>query len=199
MASLIDRLASAIDRRSRGAGRAGTHGRLAGAAVTASAAAVAPVAFATQPVKAKELIRRTCASCPPGSRCCGGYTAFCCTLPGGNNFGCPAGTYVGGWWQCNYGGTGLCGTTNLRYYMDCNTLPGHACSGGCHCGADECGNFKTCCINFRYGQCNTQIHNLGTIKCRLVTCMIPCRIDCLNCNCSAAVDQFTCTHEAGCL
>jgi hypothetical protein len=33
----------------------------------------------------------------------------------------------------------------------------------------------------------------------LVTCVIPCRIDCLTCNCNAAYDQHTCTHEAGCL
>jgi hypothetical protein len=32
-----------------------------------------------------------------------------------------------------------------------------------------------------------------------VTCIIPCRIDCLNCNCSAAYDQYTCRMEAGCL
>lgn len=198
MASVVDRLALALDRR-RPVQTTRSRSRLSGVATTASAVAVAPVAFVTRPVKADELIRRTCGSCPPGSRCCAGYTAFCCTLPGADNYGCPAGTFVGGWWQCNYGGRGLCGTTNLRYYMDCNTLPGHGCPGGCHCGDDDCGNFKTCCINFRYGQCNTQHRNTGTIMCRLVTCIIPCRIDCLNCNCSAAVDQLTCTHEAGCL
>jgi hypothetical protein len=197
--SLVDRLATAIDRRARGAGRVEAPSRLAETAVKASAAVVAPVAFATRPVSARELLNRTCADCPSGSRCCGGFSAFCCTLPGGDNFGCPPGAYIGGWWQCNYGGNGLCGTTNLRYYLDCNTLPGRQCAGGCHCGSDDCGNFKTCCIDFRYGQCNPQIHGVGVIACRLVTCMIPCRIDCLNCNCSAAVDQLTCTHEAGCL
>lgn len=193
MASWVDRLATLV------AGDGKDEGGLSKVAVAAAALAVAPVALATKPVSAQEVIHRTCADCPPGSRCCGGYTAFCCTLPGGDNFGCPDGMYVGGWWQCNYGGTGLCGTTNLRYYMDCNTLPGVNCPGGCHCGADDCDNFKTCCINFRYGQCNTQIKNTGTIMCRLVTCIIPCQIDCLNCNCSAAYDQYTCQMEAGCL
>jgi hypothetical protein len=189
---LIDRLAIKV------AGDGGSS-RLAKTAVLASAAAVAPVALLTQPVSAEQLLHRTCGDCAPGAKCCGGYTAFCCTLPGGDNFGCPDKMYLAGWWQCNYGGAGLCGTANVRYYMDCNSLPGHSCPGGCHCGGDKCDNFKTCCINFRYGQCNTQVSGTGTVMCRLVTCVIPCRIDCMNCSCSAAFDQFTCTHEAGCL
>src|SRR5207237_5852760 len=92
--------------------------RLSPTASVAAALTVAPVLYATRPVQAEELLRRTCADCAPGSRCCGGYTAFCCTLPNGNNYGCPNGTFVGGWWQCNYGGGDLCGTTNRRYYMD---------------------------------------------------------------------------------
>jgi hypothetical protein len=193
MASWVDRLAQRL------AGEGGSESRIARAAVAATALAVAPVVYATRPVSAQDLLRRTCADCPPGSRCCGGFTAFCCTLPDADNYGCPNNTYVGGWWQCNYGGTGLCGTTNRRYYVDCNTRPGHHCPGGCHCGSDDCSNFKTCCIHFRYGQCNTQIGQVGAIMCRLVTCIIPCRIECMNCNCSSAVDQFTCTHEAACL
>jgi hypothetical protein len=193
MANWVDRLAQ------RAAGDGGSESRLARAAVAATALAVAPVLYATRPVSARELLRRTCANCPSGSRCCGGYTAFCCTLPDADNSGCPNDTFVGGWWQCNYGATGLCGTTNRRYYVDCNVRPGHHCPGGCHCGNDDCNNFKSCCIHFRYGQCNTQIGQVGTIMCRLVTCIIPCRIECMNCNCSSAVDQFTCTHDAGCL
>jgi hypothetical protein len=165
----------------------------------ASAFSVAPISYAARPVDASAVVRRTCASCPPGSRCCGSYTAFCCTLPGGSNFGCPPHTFVGGWWQCNYGSGGLCGTTNLRYYLDCSIDPGRACPGGCHCGDQRCDNFKTCCVVFRYGNCNTQIPHVTPIQCRLVTCVIPCRIDCLTCNCNAAYDQHTCTHEAGCL
>ncbi len=180
----------------RGPGRTRRPARLAEAA---AAAAVAPVTYASRPGTARAVLRRTCGSCPSGSRCCGSYTAFCCTLPGGSNFGCPPNTFVGGWWQCNYGNRGLCSTTNRRYYLDCSADPGTHCRGGCHCGDNECGNFKTCCVVFRYGQCNTQIPFVTPIMCRIITCVIPCQIDCLNCNCSGAVDQFTCTHEAGCL
>ena len=172
-------------------------GRLA---LAAAAFAVAPIRYTTRPVEAERVVKRkTCRSCPSGSRCCGSYTAFCCTLPGGDNFGCPPNTFVGGWWQCNYGGTNLCGTTNLRYYLDCSMNPGVSCPGGCHCGNDNCKNFKTCCVVFRYGNCNTDIPHVTPIQCRLITCVIPCRIDCLDCNCSSAVDQHTCLHEAGCL
>ncbi|TMK35027.1 MAG: hypothetical protein E6G58_10325 [Actinobacteria bacterium] len=173
--------------------------RLERLAHAASAVSVAPVGYATRPVTADALVHRSCSTCPPGSRCCGSYTAFCCTLPGGNNFGCPPNTFVGGWWQCNYGKAALCGTTNMRYYLDCSMNPGAACPGGCHCGNQSCANFKTCCVVFRYGNCNTHIPHVTPIQCRLVTCVIPCRIGCLDCNCSVAVDQHTCLHEAGCL
>ena len=180
-------------------GRRGSEDGSSRAAIAAAALVVAPVSYVTRPVEAGSLLRPSCRSCPPGSRCCGGYTAFCCTLPGGSNFGCPDNTFVGGWWQCSYGGSGLCGTTNVRYYLDCSIDPGAACPGGCHCGGDDCSNFKTCCVVFRYGQCNTQIAAVTPIQCRLVTCVLPCQIECLNCHCSSAVDQYTCTHEAGCL
>jgi hypothetical protein len=173
--------------------------RLERLAEAASAWSVAPLAYTTRPVTARSVLRRSCSSCPTGSRCCSGYTALCCTLPGGSNAGCPPNTFVGGWWQCNYGSGNLCSTTNVRYYLDCSMNPGHACPGGCHCGNDDCSNFKTCCVVFRYGNCNADIPYVTPILCRLVTCVIPCRIDCLDCTCSAAVDQTTCQHEAGCL
>lgn len=191
---LLDRAMRLAGGRTARAGGGGSR-----VAEAAAAGAVAPVRFATRPETAQSVLGRTCSSCPPGSRCCAGFSALCCTLPGGNNFGCPPHTFVGGWWQCNYGATGLCGTTNRRYYLDCSADPGTHCPGGCHCGGDDCTNFKSCCVVFRYGQCNTQIPAVTPIMCRLVTCVIPCRIDCLNCNCSAAVDQITCTHDAGCL
>jgi hypothetical protein len=168
------------------------------AAVVASAATVAPIRYLTRPVSAQTVIG--CGSCPARSLCCGGYTAFCCQLPGGDNYGCPDYAFVGGWWQCKYGGEGLCGNTNVRYYLDCNRKHSAACPGGCHCAQNRCSLRKTCCVTFRYGQCNTQIGGPTTpIACRLVTCLPPCRIDCLNCNCSSATDQYTCSHEAGCL
>ena len=180
-------------------GRPGSEDGSSRAAIAAAALVVAPVRYVTRPVEAGSLLRASCSSCPPGSRCCGGYTWFCCTLPDGYNFGCADNIVVGGWWNFSYGGSGLCGTTNVRYYLDCSIDPGAACPGGCHCGGDDCSNFKTCCVVFRYGQCNTQIAAVTPIQCRLVTCVLPCQIECLNCHCSSAVDQYTCTHEAGCL
>jgi hypothetical protein len=191
--AIVDRMPGGVGRRKR---RRRTPER---AAVGATALAAAPVRFVTRPVRAEELLRTSCSNCPPGSRCCGGYTALCCTLPGQSNFGCPDNTFVGGWWQCSYGGAGLCGTTNVRYYLDCSIDPGKACPGGCHCGDNRCSNFRSCCVVFRYGQCNTQIAAVTPIMCRLVTCVLPCTIDCLNCHCSAAFDQVTCSHNAGCL
>jgi hypothetical protein len=198
-AAIVERPTSSSSEASPEPARARRSSRAERAAVGASALSAAPIRYTTRPVTAEALLRTTCASCPPGSRCCAGYTALCCTLPGGSNFGCPDHTFVGGWWQCSYGGTGLCGTTNVRYYLDCSIDPGHACPGGCHCGSNNCSNFKTCCVVFRYGQCNTQIDAVTPIMCRLVTCVLPCTIDCLNCHCSAAYDQVTCSHNAGCL
>jgi hypothetical protein len=196
--AVLDRAIRLVDR--RGPAPTRRHRRFRRVAEVAAAASVAPLRYATRPGTAGSVVRRvSCGSCPPGSKCCAGYTALCCTLPGGDNFGCPPNTFIGGWWQCNYGAAGLCGTTNVRYYLDCSANPGSDCRGGCHCGDNRCSNFKTCCVVFRYGQCNTQISAVTPIMCRLVTCVIPCRIDCLNCNCSAAVDQVTCAHNAGCL
>jgi len=172
--------------------RASRRSFLTASAVVGSAIAVDPWTFFTRPVTAYATV------CGSGAACSDGWSVFCCTINHGANT-CPAGSFVGGWWQCNYGGGDLCGTTNRRYYMDCNVLPGQSCPGGCHCGNDDCNNFRTCCITFRYGQCNTQIGAITPIVCRLVTCIIPCKIDCLNCGCSSATDQVTCGHNAGCL
>ena len=64
-------------------------------------------------------------SCDCGSRCCDGYTEFCCTLNGDNR--CPPGSIMAGWWKAD--GSGFCGPNAPRYYMDCN-----ASCGGCGCG-----------------------------------------------------------------
>ena len=189
--SLVDRTASFLER------RLPRRSVLVRAAVAASASAVAPIRFLTRPVSAEELI--SCSGCKPGSLCCTGYSAFCCQLAGGDNFGCPSYAYIAGWWQCHYTGSGLCGATNTRYYIDCNRKPGAGCPGGCHCGDNDCGVRRTCCVHFRYGQCNTHVRGTTEVVCRLVTCVPPCRIGCLNCNCSSAVDQYTCRHNAGCL
>jgi hypothetical protein len=166
------------------------------AAVAGSAMAVAPFRYLTRPMSAKSII--TCADCSSGSRCCDGWTVFCCIINGGNNT-CPAETYMGGWWKCtNYTGTGLCSTEGVRYYVDCNRTPGFTCSEGCHCAKNNCGLRHTCCNLFRYGQCNVEILGVTEVVCRVVTCENPSTLF-VNCNSTLFIDNATCSHEADCL
>ena len=76
---------------------------------------------------------------------------------------CPPNTYVGGWWMCTaYRGGGLCSSQGVRYYMDCNHLPGTG--SDCRCANGNCGERRTDCNVFRYGQCNTQIGGVTPIS-----------------------------------
>ena len=87
--------------------------------------------------------------------CLDGYTAFCCEIEHGRNT-CPNGTYVAGWWKCtSYKGGGLCNAEGVRYYVDCNRIPGHVFPGGCQCARGDCHRRRIDCNHFRYGQCNT--------------------------------------------
>jgi hypothetical protein len=141
----------------------------------------------------------TCRACG-GGRCCDGYTEFCCTINGGSN-SCPPGSFVGGWWKCSdYTGHRLCATQGVRYYLDCNRLPGHRCpQGRCTCANGSCSNRATCCNVFRYGQCNTQIGGVTEVVCRVVKCVNPCRTAPSVCSCTTFYDNATCAHEAACL
>lgn len=188
---MLDRAVSVVQ------GRLSRRSLLAKAAVAASALTVAPIRYLTRPVSASAAIG--CGGCSPSSYCCDGWTAFCCQLSDGTNEGCPDYAYVGGWWKCTYSGSGLCSPTNVRYYVDCNRHPGDRCPNGCHCAGNKCKHRKTCCNVFRYGQCNTQIGATTEVVCRLVTCVSPCTIDCLNCNCTSAVEQVTCSQSNSCL
>jgi hypothetical protein len=205
-------------------------GALAKGTKGATALAVAPVAFATQPLTADCTIggRRCsdgtekccghaagcltssgCTKCGcswdySGDSCCDGYTAFCCSLPHGSNYSCPSHAFVGGWWQCScYSGKGLCSTQNVRYYVDCNTCQTSDCPHGCECANGKCNQRRTCCNNFRYGNCNVKQHTCtGYVVCRLVTCLPPYDIPCLNCEKHTPfgmTDNCTCHHEASCL
>ena len=98
--------------------------RSARVAQVASAFAAAPVRYATRPVTA----HRSFAARAGAARAAVGVAApipRCAAR-------CRAATTSGvrrtpssaGWWQCNYGGTALCGTTNMRYYLDCSIDPG---------------------------------------------------------------------------
>ena len=165
-------------------------------AVAGSALAVAPMRYLLYPGSALGVV--VPGSCGSGL-CTDGYTAFCCEIHQGLNT-CPAGTFVGGWWMCtDYRGHQLCQGSGVRYYIDCNNLPGRPFPGGCRCADDDCSHRRQACNVFRYGQCNTHIKGTTTVVCRVVTCEKPSRIPSLNCNGTVMVDDAVCGHEAGCL
>jgi hypothetical protein len=208
-------------------------GALAKGTKGATALAVAPLAYATQPLAADcvvggqsctsgtetccgaagDCLTSGCTNCGctwgySGDNCCDGFTAFCCRLPGGSNYHCPSYAFIGGWWECGcYGGSGLCSTQNVRYYIDCNTCYQSNCPNGCQCANGNCGNRRTCCNNFRYGNCNEGTHpctdtNGGYVVCRLMTCVPPYDIGCTNCSTNTPGGRYkncTCHHEDPCL
>lgn len=164
------------------------------AVVAGSVLATAPIKSLMQPAMA---VTR-CSNCPSGSACCGGYTTFCCAITGSNT--CPNYTELGGWWKCtNYTGSGLCAAGNQRWYVDCNRKPGFSCPDGCHCANDSCTQRKTCCNNFKYGQCNVN-SPVTEVVCRVVKCNRPCDVWPNKCECSPyREDNVTCSHDANCL
>jgi hypothetical protein len=176
--------------------RVSRRGAIARAAVAGSAFAVAPLRYLLRPGTAWAVI--TPADCASGA-CTDGYTAFCCEIQHGHNR-CPAGTYVAGWWKCtDYRGAGLCHPQGVRYYLDCNRIPGHRFPGGCQCAHGDCGRRRVDCNHFRYGQCNTQVQGTTEVVCRLVICQHPADVAQLGCNDTLKVDNRTCSHEADCL
>ena len=180
------------------------------AAIIGSALTVAPMSYILKPGSAYAAIC-TCRGqqCDCNDLCCKSYTAFCCTIYGDNS--CPPNTVTAGWWKAD--GSGFCdvgGTPKPRYYIDCH---GDTCS--CSCGASgtclpscsfcncecankDCNNRKTCCIRFRYGQCNQQMPCIGPIVCRVVTCTPPWEID-ASCTKRVLTDNATRFHDAPCL
>jgi hypothetical protein len=185
---LVDAAGSMLERRTS---RRGLLGR---AALAGSAMAVAPLRYLVRPLSAWAVLDP--GSCADGL-CTDGYTAFCCEINDGHNV-CPSNTYIGGWWMCTrYSGSGLCAAEGVRYYMDCNHLPGT--SADCRCANDTCAERRTDCNVFRYGQCNTQIPGVTPIACRVVVCQNPSTIAGPNCSASPAVDDNTCAHEWSCL
>ena len=162
-----------------------------------SALAVAPLRYLLEPVSALAAIVRP-GDCG-GGRCADGWTEFCCTINEGVN-ACPPYSFVGGWWKCtDYRGRRLCDKEGIRYYLDCNRLPGQHVPGGCHCATGDCDRYRVGCNVFRYGQCNTQIREVTEVVCRLVVCQHPAKIPSLNCNSTYKQDDCTCGHEAPCL
>ncbi len=194
--STINFIADRLDRR----------GFLTRAAVVGSAVVAAPLEFGLRPRSAYAAICNCNGSnCPCGSLCCDGYSEFCCTLYGAN--ACPPGTITAGWWKVD--GSQFCGGA-ARYYLDCNAQcgtcgcgPGGVCSGacsgtGCGCAQGNCGNRKSGCTRFRYGQCNQQVPCVGPIVCRVVTCAPPWSFD-PACSTTSRTDNATRNHDRPCL
>jgi hypothetical protein len=165
-------------------------------ALVGSALAVAPLRYLLYPGSAMAAIGpRDCG----GGLCTDGYTAFCCEINSGLN-SCPEGTFAGGWWMCtDYAGRLLCAEQGVRYYVDCNAIPGSRFVGGCRCAGGTCEERRVACNVFRYGQCNPQVRGVTAVVCRMVMCENPSTVPGLNCGSSLAVDDAVCGHEAPCL
>lgn len=191
MTDLVRSSARALEQRSS------RRGFLVRAAMVGSALAVAPLRYLLEPVSALAAIVRP-GDCR-GGLCADGWTEFCCTINHGQNL-CPPGSFVGGWWKCtDYRGRRLCKDQGVRYYLDCNRMPGHRVPGGCHCANGDCGRYRVGCNVFRYGQCNTEIHEITEVVCRLVVCEHPATIPGLNCNSTYKESNAVCAQEAPCL
>jgi hypothetical protein len=187
---LVDGTARLLER------RVSRRGALARVAVGGSALAVAPLRYLLYPGTAMAaIVPGDCG----GGLCTDGYTAFCCEINHGLNT-CPAGTYSAGWWMCtDYAGRLLCSEQGVRYYVDCNRIPGTHFPGGCKCANDNCNERRVACNVFRYGQCNVQVPGITEVVCRMVVCENPSRIPELHCNASLAVDDAVCGHDHPCL
>ena len=173
-------------------------------AVAGSALVTNPASYVLRPLNAYQVVVRS-ADCRSG-KCAQGWTEFCCTLTGVNT--CPPGSVVAGWWRAE--GSGYCNGTS-RYYMDCHAASCGSCGCGssgtcdnscvycdCHCAHNRCDLWKTCCIRFRYGQCNQQLACVGPIICRVVTCVPPWQWD-TTCTTTDAREDATRFHDAPCL
>ena len=152
-------------------------------AVLGSALAVGPIDFILRPGTAYGYVCGTCSE---------GWTAFCCTINSGNN-SCPPGSFVAGWWKADNAAY-CCGAA--RYIIDCNATCPTRCS--CRCTGASCDNRRTCCNQFRYGQCHQEIACYGPVVCRVATCTAPWKYD-PSCTTSSATDNRTVNHGAPCL
>ncbi len=164
----------------------GGHSRrsfLARTAVVGSALAVDPTTFIFKPGTAYGAVCGTCGD---------GWTAFCCTINSGKN-SCPPNTFVAGWWKADNAAY-CCG--GARYIIDCNATCPTQCS--CRCAGAACDGRRTCCNQFRYGQCNQQISCFGPVACRVALCITPWAYDAA-CSTLSLTDNRTVEHGAACL
>lgn len=164
-------------------GRTSRRSFLTRTAIAGSALAVGPIDFLLKPGTAYGYLCGTCSD---------GWTAFCCTIMNGRNV-CPPDSFVAGWWKADNAAY-CCGAA--RYIIDCNATCPTQCA--CRCAGDSCDGRRTCCNQFRYGQCNTQISCYGPVVCRVATCTPPWQYD-PSCTTSSATDNKTVNHGAPCL
>lgn len=200
-ARVRDRLGSFLERRTS------RRGLLARTALVATAMSAAPLTYLLRPGSAYAAV------CGDGASCASGWTAFCCTVNNGVNR-CPPGTFAGGWWKAD--GSAYCcegGQRRPRYIIDCQVSCSSCASGcdrspfcapecrscSCRCsGSSGCDQRRTCCNDFRYGQCHQEIACSGPVACRMVTCTPPYQLYGA-CGSSSATDNATVTHNAPCL
>jgi len=179
--------------------RTGRRGFLVRAGVVGAAVAADPVGYVLKPGTAYASV------CGSGASCSSGWSVFCATINGGVN-SCPPGSIAAGWWKAD--GASLCGG-RARYIVDCNATCTRCTSAGaragicssscwscsCRCGpGSSCDQRRTCCNAFRYGQCNTQVHQVGGVHCRVVSCTPPWKF--ANCTTSSATDNRTRDHSS---
>ena len=164
-------------------GRTNRRSFLTRTAVVGSALAVGPIDFILKPGSAYAY---TCGTCSDG------WTAFCCTINSGRN-SCPPNSFIAGWWKADNAAY-CCGAA--RYIIDCNASCPTQCS--CRCAGGSCDGRRTCCNQFRYGQCHTEISCYGPVVCRVATCTPPWQYD-PSCTTSSATDNKTRDHGAPCL
>ena len=180
-------------------GRTSRRGFLLRAGLVGTALAADPTGYVLRPGTAYASV------CGPGTGRGSGWTVFCATINQGKNT-CPPGSIAAGWWKAD--GASLCGGT-ARYIVDCNatcakcSTPGARagiCSSGCwSCGCTggpkgSCDQRKNCCNAFRYGQCNTQVRQVGGVQCRVVSCTPPWKWE--KCSTAPATDNRTRDHNS---
>jgi hypothetical protein len=200
-ALVVDRVARFLET------RLSRRGFVVRSTLAATAVAVGPLDFLLRPHSAYQYICACGAqNCDCASTCCSGYSQFCCTINGGNNW-CPSGSVIAGWWKAD--SSSFC--SGPRYYLDCNATCrcGDGCGGGsafcspgcdgnnCDCALGRCENWASACFQFRYGQCNQQIACVGRIVCRIVSCVPPWLIE-PSCTTAAATNEATAEMSVPC-
>lgn len=178
--SLVDRLAKKLS-----GPRPDRRRFLSRVTLGATALTVDPLRFLLEPVSAYDAV------CGSENTCGEGWSVFCCTINNGSN-SCPSGSFVAGWWKSD--ASAFCGG-GPRYIIDCNQSCGSPCS--CTCPTGTCDNRRSCCNQFRYGQCHQEITCYGPVRCRMVSCRPPWEVD-ASCTTASSTDNRTSDHNAPC-